>query len=191
MKSLPIQPTGTGQALGRRLRELRQDRHLTMDQVAEFAGLTKGFLSRVERDLTSPSVTSLIAICQVLGVAPGEVLDAPELSVVRLADAPRVSLGGEGITGQLVTPPGQRELQVIRAVVAPGGRGESDLYTVDCTVESLHVIDGPFTLVTPDGELTLQSGDTVTFPGTEPHSWQNPGDGAAVVLWILAGRRSR
>lgn len=191
MKSLPIQPTGTGHAVGRRLRELRQDRHLTMDQVAEFTGLTKGFLSRVERDLTSPSVTSLIAICKVLGVSPGEVLDTPELSLVRLDEAPRVSLGGEGITEQLVTPPGTRELQVIRAVISPGGRGETDLYTVDCTVESLHVIQGPFTLITPDDELTLETGDTVTFPGTEPHSWSNPGDGAAVVLWILAGRRSR
>ena len=191
MKSLPIQPTGTGHAVGRRLRELRQDRHLTMDQVAEFTGLTKGFLSRVERDLTSPSVTSLIAICKVLGVSPGEVLDTPELSLVRLEEAPRVSLGGEGITEQLVTPPGTRELQVIRAVIAPGGRGETDLYTVDCTVESLHVIQGPFTLITPADELTLETGDTVTFPGTEPHSWSNPGDGAAVVLWILAGRRSR
>ena len=191
MKSLPIQPTGTGHAVGRRLRELRQDRHLTMDQVAEFTGLTKGFLSRVERDLTSPSVTSLIAICKVLGVSPGEVLDTPELSLVRLDEAPRVSLGGEGITEQLVTPPGTREVQVIRAVIAPGGRGETDLYTVDCTVESLHVIQGPFTLITPNDELTLETGDTVTFPGTEPHSWSNPGDGAAVVLWILAGRRSR
>ena len=144
-----------------------------------------------DRDLTSPSVTSLIAICKVLGVSPGEVLDTPELSLVRLEEAPRVSLGGEGITEQLVTPPGTRELQVIRAVIAPGGRGETDLYTVDCTVESLHVIQGPFTLITPDDELTLETGDTVTFPGTEPHSWSNPGDGAAVVLWILAGRRSR
>lgn len=191
MKSLPIQPVGTGQALGRRLRELRQDRHLTMDQVAEFTGLSKGFLSRVERDLTSPSVSSLVTICQVLGVSPGHVLDAPELSLIRLDQAPRVSLGGQGITEQLITPPSQRNLQVIRAVIEPGGRGESELYTVDCEVESLHVMQGPFTLRTPDGEMTLESGDTVTFPGTEPHSWSNPGDASAVVLWILAGRRSR
>ncbi|NUL48441.1 helix-turn-helix domain-containing protein [Cellulosimicrobium funkei] len=191
MKSLPIQPLGTQPAIGRRLRDLRQQRRLTMEQVAEFTGLTKGFLSRVERDLTSPSVTSLVALCQVLGVPPGEVLDSAETALVRLQDAPRVSLGGEGITEQLVTPPGQRELRIIRAVVAPGGCGEADLYTMDCSVESLHVIEGPFVLVMQDGDLDLRSGDTVTFPGTEPHSWRNPGDRAAVVLWILAGHRAR
>ncbi|MDI3331347.1 MAG: XRE family transcriptional regulator [Micrococcus sp.] len=191
MKALPIQPVGGQPAIGRRLRALRQERRLTMDQVAEFTGLTKGFLSRVERDLTSPSVSSLVTICQVLGVTPGEVLASAQVAVVRLAEAPRVSLGGEGITEQLITPPGQRELQVIRAVVAPGGRGEADLYTMDCSVESLHVMEGPFALVTREGELALRSGDTVTFPGTEPHSWHNPGDRAAVVLWILAGRRAR
>ncbi|HEY4615450.1 MAG TPA: XRE family transcriptional regulator [Citricoccus sp.] len=191
MKSLPIQPLRDQPAIGRRLRALRQERRLTMDQVAAFTGLTKGFLSRVERDLTSPSVASLVTICQVLGVTPGEVLDSADVALVRLETAPRVSLGGEGITEQLVTPPGQRELQVIRAVVAPDGRGESDLYTVDCSVETLHVIQGPFVLVTQDGELELQSGDTVTFPGTEPHTWHNPGDRDAVVLWILAGQRGR
>lgn len=191
MKSLPIQPVGTQPAIGRRLRALRQERRLTMDQVAEFTGLTKGFLSRVERDLTSPSVSSLVTICQVLGVTPGEVLDSAEVAVVRLDEAPRVSLGGQGITEQLITPPGQRGLLVIRAVIAPGGRGETDLYTMDCSVETLHVVQGPFTLVTQDDELTLQSGDTVTFPGTEPHSWHNPGDRDAVVLWILAGQRAR
>lgn len=191
MKSLPIRPAAADPAIGRRLRALRQQRRLTMDQVAEFAGLTKGFLSRVERDLTSLSVSSLVDICQVLGVTPGEVLDAPETGVVRLAAAPHVNLGGNGITEQLLTPPGRRSLQIIRAVIAPGGRGEAELYTMDCAVEALHVVTGSFVLITSDGELPLEAGDTATFPGAEPHSWINPGRQDAVVLWTLAGREAR
>ncbi|GAA1116118.1 helix-turn-helix domain-containing protein [Citricoccus alkalitolerans] len=191
MKSLPIRPATADPAIGRRLRALRQQRRLTMDQVAGFAGLTKGFLSRVERDLTSPSVSSLVDICQVLGVAPGDVLDAPQTGVVRLAAAPHVNLGGDGITEQLLTPPGRRSLQIIRAVIAPGGRGEAELYTMDCAVEALHVVTGSFVLVTSDGELPLEAGDTVTFPGAEPHSWINPGHQEAVVLWTLVGREAR
>ncbi|MDN6680524.1 MAG: helix-turn-helix domain-containing protein, partial [Yaniella sp.] len=78
MKSLPIEPMRTPTALGRRLRAVREQNRLTIDQVASFTGLSKGFLSRVERDLTSPSVASLVAICQVLGVPPGQMLEVPE-----------------------------------------------------------------------------------------------------------------
>ncbi|MGD6978487.1 MULTISPECIES: helix-turn-helix domain-containing protein [Citricoccus] len=189
MKSLPIQPTVPDRAIGGRLRALRQERRLTMDQVAEFSGLTKGFLSRVERDLTSPSVASLVAICQVLGVSAGEILDAPQTAVVRLENAPRVNLGGDGISEQLLTPPGRRGLQLIRAVIAPGGRGDAELYTVDCDVESLHVISGSLVFITTGGEVRLEAGDTASFSGSEPHSWSNPGEREAVVLWALAGRR--
>ena len=189
MKSLPIHPTAATPAIGRRLRALREERRVTIADLAEVTGLSKGFLSRVERDLTSPSVASLVALCQALGVSPGQVLDAPAVTVVRAADAPAVSLGGEGISERLVTPPGLRELQVIRAEIAPGGTGEAELYTVDCQVESVHVVSGRLALRTADARHELGPGDTATFSGQESHSWENPDEARpAVVLWVLAGR---
>ena len=150
MKSLPIEPRPADPAIGRRLRALRERRRITIAQLSATTGLSKGFLSRVERDITSPSVASLMALCQALDVSPGVILDAPEVTVVRWDEAPSVSLGGEGITERLITPRGRRDLQVIRAEIAPGGRGESELYTVDCLVESLHVVAGTLRLRTAD-----------------------------------------
>ena len=187
MKALPLE-TAPGQALiGRRLRALREARRLTVAQLAEAAGVSKGFLSRLERDLTSPSVSTLVTLCQVLGASPGDVLDAPEVTVVRLADAPAVSLGGEGIRERLITPRGSRDLQILRADIAPCGRGEAELYTVDCRVEAVHVVTGRLELRTTEAVHLLEEGDTVTFPGREPHSWANPDDRPAVVLWTLVG----
>lgn|SRR5690625_1204643 len=187
VKSLPIEPMRTPTALGRRLRAVREQNRLTIDQVASFTGLSKGFLSRVERDLTSPSVASLVAICQVLGVPPGQMLEVPETEMVVLEDAPAVSLGGDGITEKLLTPPGQRNVQIIHAVVEGGGRGEEELYTMDCIAESLHILEGEFVLVTSDAEFRMKQGDTVTLPGSEPHTWYNPTEDTAKVLWILTG----
>ena len=176
MKALPLE-TAPGQALiGRRLRALREARRLTVAQLAEAAGVSKGFLSRLERDLTSPSVSTLVTLCQVLGASPGDVLDAPEVTVVRLADAPAVSLGGEGIRERLITPRGSRDLQILRADIAPRGRGEA-----------VHVVTGRLELRTTEAVHLLEEGDTVTFPGREPHSWANPDDRPAVVLWTLVG----
>ncbi|PXA75642.1 helix-turn-helix domain-containing protein [Auritidibacter sp. NML100628] len=187
MKSLPIEPSDAPKALGRRLRAYREQRRLTLDQVAKATRLSKGFISRVERDLTSPSVSSLVAICQVLGVSAGEMLEAPETSHISLKEAPFIDMGGAGISEKLLTPPDQRHLQIIHAEIVPHGRGEEELYTIDCLTESVYVIEGEFVLKTFTEDFPLSAGDTLTFPGAEPHSWYNPSAETATILWVLAG----
>lgn len=185
MKALPVEPSNATVAIGPRIRLARQARRMTIEQVAVATGLTKGFLSRVERDLTSPSVSSLLTLCQVLSISIGDLFSAPAIERVRWVDAPSVNLGGTGITERLVTPRTERRVQVIRAVIAPGGSGETELYSVDCDVEVLHVARGRFVLIFAGEEMELAAGDTVTFPGQEPHSWRNPTDAETVVLWTL------
>lgn len=191
MKALPVEPSNTPVVIGSRIRAARQAQRLTIEQVAASTGLTKGFLSRVERDLTSPSVASLVTLCQVLALSIGDLFTAPEIHLTRLAEAPKISLGGVGITESLMTARSERRLQVLRAVIAPHGRGEAELYSVDCEVEVLHVVSGSFILRLSNEEFRLESGDTLTFPGREPHSWINPGDTEAVVLWTLVPAASR
>ncbi|NHU86100.1 helix-turn-helix transcriptional regulator [Kocuria sp. JC486] len=187
MKSLPVHSGSGDPRIGARLRNLRRRNHMTVEQLAAGADLSKGFVSRVERDLTSPSVDALVRLCRVLRVEVGDVFTAEsDVDVVRLAEAPLVRLGGEGIREQLVTPSGNRSLQLIRATIAPGGRSEDELYSMDCRHEALHVIAGRFSLITPDRRFELEAGDTVSFPGSEPHGWVNPGETEAVVLWAMA-----
>ncbi len=185
MKALPVEPTNAPVAIGSRIRVARQAQRMTIEQVAGSTGLTKGFLSRVERDLTSPSVASLVTLCQVLSISIGDLFLMPETHLTRLDEAPRISLGGQGINERLVTARSERRLQMIRAVVEPHGRGEDDLYSVDCEVETLHVVEGRLVLIFPNARYELDAGDTVTFPGREPHTWLNPDDRQAVVLWTL------
>ncbi|AUZ86673.1 helix-turn-helix domain-containing protein [Arthrobacter sp. TmT3-37] len=185
MKALPVEPTNAPVAIGSRIRAARQAQRMTIEQVAASTGLTKGFLSRVERDLTSPSVASLVTLCQVLSISIGDLFLVPETHLTRLEEAPRISLGGQGINERLLTARSERRLQMIRAVVEPHGRGEDELYSVDCEVETLHVVEGRFVLIFPNDRYDLEAGDTVTFPGREPHTWLNPDGREAVVLWTL------
>ena len=191
MKVLPVEPSNAPLAIGAKIRAARQAQRMTIEQVAESTGLTKGFLSRVERDLTSPSVASLVTLCQVLSLSIGDLFAQPDTHLVRLAEAPRISLGGQGIVERLLTARSEQRLQVIRAVVEPRGTGEAELYSVDCEVEVLHVVSGSFVLVLANERLELEAGDSVTFPGREPHSWINPADEEAVVLWVLVPAASR
>ena len=138
MKALPVEPSNVPVAIGSRIRAARQSQRLTIEQVADATGLTKGFLSRVERDLTSPSVASLVTLCQVLSISIGDLFAAPETHLTKRDDGPRISLGGEGIVERLLTARSERRVQIIQAVIEPRGRGESELYAVDCDVDVLH-----------------------------------------------------
>lgn len=185
MKSLPIDGIDKNPAIGVRLRNHRRRQHMTIDQLAEASGLTKGFISRVERDQTSPSVATLVSLCSVLRVDVGDLFQEPETVLVPLSTAPTVDLGGEGIVEKLISARNLSKVQILRGEIAPGGRGESEKYTVDCETEVVHVFSGQFTLITTQGEHALSAGDTITFSGREPHTWCNNSDEPAVVLWVL------
>jgi transcriptional regulator with XRE-family HTH domain len=191
MKALPVEPSNVPVAIGSRIRAARQAQRLTIEQVADATGLTKGFLSRVERDLTSPSVASLVTLCQVLSVSVGDLFAAPETHLTRRDDGPRISLGGQGIVERLLTARSERRLQILQATIEPRGRGENELYAVDCDVDVLHVVKGRIKLILTNEEYDLEEGDTLSFPGREPHTWINPTDETVEVLWVLVPAASK
>ncbi|MET1020469.1 MAG: helix-turn-helix domain-containing protein, partial [Microterricola sp.] len=169
---MPIEPSNRPVAIGSRLRAARQAQQLTIDEVARITGLTKGFLSRVERDITSPSVASLITLCAVLSISVGSLFEEADVQLVRAGTGPRINLGGIDSDERLLTPRNEARIQVIRSVVAPGGHGGDQLYSVNADVETVHVLDGELTVRVSDAEWVLGAGDSLTFNGHEPHSWQ-------------------
>ncbi|PYI69024.1 XRE family transcriptional regulator [Arthrobacter livingstonensis] len=185
MKALPVEPSSAPVAIGSRIRAARQSQRLTIEHVAGATGLTKGFLSRVERDLTSPSVASLVTLCQVLSVSIGDLFAVPETHLTRRGEGPRISLGGEGIVERLLTARSERRLQILGTTIAPFGRGESELYAVDCDVDVLHIVSGELTLIMTQESYDLKAGDTLSFPGREPHSWENRSAAPVEALFIL------
>lgn len=172
--------------IGTKLRTARTLRGLTLDQVAGSAGLTKGFVSRLERDDVSPSVASLVAVCGVLGLRVGELFDPPRTALIRAGEGRLINFGGEGAVERLVTPGTQDALEVIHAVIEPGGTGGDELYVLASEAECAYVLRGSVEVVLEHGSETLREGDALTFPGNAPHTWRNPGDKECEVLWILA-----
>lgn len=60
--------------LGQKLKKIRKEQRLSQSAVAEKAHITSAFLSMVEKDQKFPSISTLLGICEVLGVEPGELL---------------------------------------------------------------------------------------------------------------------
>ena len=69
--------------IGSKLKELRVLKGLTQEELADRAELSKGFISQLERDLTSPSIATLMDILQCLGTSIGEFFnETPEEQIV-------------------------------------------------------------------------------------------------------------
>lgn len=185
MKALHPKPSALPVRVGARLRACRKAQGLTIEQVAAATGLTRGFISRVERDETSPSVATLVTLCQVLSLPVGSLFEDADTEVIRLGDAPQINMGGRGVLDRMVTPRGQSKVQVLRSRLGAGANGGDDLYTINCDVEVIHVIEGEVTVLFTGRTETLTTGDTLTFSGREPHNWRNSGDSVAEVLWTF------
>lgn len=182
----PVHPTaGEGHVrIGAKLRTSRLSQRLTLEQLATATGLTKGFISRIERDDTMPSVPTLVQLCQALSLSIGSLFEEPDIQRVVLAEAPLINMGGERVVERLITPRSVDEVQVIRSSLEPNASGGDTLYTVNCTLEVLHVISGRLILVLVGQEEELLPGDTLTFPGRTPHTWRT-GDEGAEITWTL------
>lgn len=182
----PIHPNAADEPvrIGAKLRASRQAQGLTLERLATASGLTKGFISRIERDETMPSVPTLVQLCQALSLPIGTLFEEPDLQLVRRADAPRINMGGVGVDDRMVTPRGEDRVQILRSALEPYSSGGDALYTINCEIESLHIVSGKVDLVLPDRQLTLHQDDTVTFPGRTPHTWR-AGKSGAEVLWVI------
>lgn len=175
------------QHLGARLRGARVARGLTMEQVATQAGLTKGFISRLERGEVSPSIASLVAVCDALGLLVGDLLDPPTTSLVRAGSAAPARLGPAGLVEYVLTPGTVRQFALYLSVADPGVASSDQLYTHPADVETVYVLEGTAVVQVRDEEVTLAEGDAFTFPPREPHRWRNGSDTVGCqVLWVFA-----
>lgn len=177
-KALPI---------GGRLRATRLARGLTLGQVAAAAGLTEGFVSKLERDQVSPSVASLVSVCEALGLRVGELFEPPTSAIVRAGEGAKINFGGENAREYLLSPGSQSHIEVLHSIVEPQGSGGDELYALDTEIEFVYVLKGQFDIVLGPTTHSLTVGDAMTFRGREPHTWRNPSrTDSAEVLWVLS-----
>ena len=173
--------------IGARLREARKREQLTLSALAERTGLTKGFLSQVERDLTSASVGTLMRLCDALAINPGDLLTGSAGPIVRAADRPEVGFGGEGVREFRLTPAGEERILVLQSDIAPGGGSGDEAYRLASEAEFVHVLEGTLDIEVAGTSHRLAVGDSLTFDAGAEHRWANASSAfPARVLWLLS-----
>ena len=172
--------------IGPRLRMARQQGGLSIGQVAAETGLTKGFISQVERDLTSASVAALVRLCDALHISVASLFEPTSANLVRYDSRSRINFGGDNVTEWLLTPTTERRIRVIESRIAPGGGSGPEAYVLGAEAEWAHVVQGTLEIRVGDQDHLLQTGDSLTFSAREPRSWRNPSKSEpTTVLWVL------
>jgi transcriptional regulator with XRE-family HTH domain len=176
--------------VGRRIRELRRARGISLETVGAQTGLSIGFLSQVERGLSSPSLRVLTAIADALSVSLGALFGPVRATagdstvVVRGAARPELSLWRSGIAKQLLTPASDASgLNVYLVRLAPRGSTGEEFY-VHQGEEAGLVLEGAMSLTVEGETYHLEAGDSFRFNSTTPHRFHNPLDDEAVVVWV-------
>ncbi len=171
--------------LGTRLREVRQRRRETLAIVAERTNLTRGFLSKLENGQTSISVGALLRLCAALEIELSELLAWPSGRLITVAQRQPLAFGGSGIQEFLLTPSDEHRIQVHLTEIEPGGGSGEDAYELPVQVEFVTVLEGALEVIVNKTAHQLRTGDSLTF-ASAPHTFRNPGDTRARVLWVLA-----
>ncbi len=175
--------------LGAVLRKERKKRKLTLKVVSERAGISQGFLSQIENDVSSPSVDTLVNVCAAIGVEAGHIIkqakDQERLVVIRKSEWEDVDFPPSGfVTRRFFAPDNRRVIDSSVLAIQPGGsipvrkglrNGQEALCLLEGSVELLH----------GDDIVDLHAGDSVHFWSVpERQKITNTSDSVAVVFWV-------
>ena len=171
--------------LGSKIRALRKRLQRTLDETAAAAGISKPFLSQVERGLATPSITSLAGIARALGVTVQYFVDTPtQAKLVRRADELQFFSFADSanLFARLTNVSGETQLDAI-LVRLPSGQPPSEV-TTHAGEEFLYVLRGELSLRLEGTTFVLHAGDSAHYESTVPHAWANTARDETVLVWV-------
>lgn len=172
-------------AIGDRIKKRRQKLGLTQEELAARTELSKGFISQLERDLTSPSIATLMDILEVLGVDIADFFarEEDEKIVFTPDDMFEKSEDEVGSTILWLVPNAQKNaLEPIMVTLDPGGSTYPD--DPHEGEEFGYVLSGNITLILGERRFRLKRGDSFCFKPTEEHYIINSTGREARVIWV-------
>jgi len=171
--------------LGEKIKEIRKNKNYTLKRLSEETNLSIGFLSNVERDLNSPSISNLQQICQILGVNLMEILEGKkdDYPLVKKTDREEIFSNLESHVKVESLLNGKSNLNGI-AITITGGSNFNEMSWGHGYDEIGVVIKGQLEIEINNELFHLDEGDSVYIKASIPHRYKNPIKDESIVYWF-------
>ena len=169
--------------IGAKIKRLRLSNQLTLEELANRSELTKGFLSQLERDLTSPSIATLENILEALGTNLKDFFSEDEdEQIVFSKDDFFENIQDDYKIFYIIPNAQKNEMEPILIELKEDKKSmEIDPHDGE---EFGYVIQGKVTLVNGEEEDDVKKGETFYLKGNLPHYIINKNDTLAKVIWV-------
>ena len=180
------------QAVGPRIRFLRQQRNITLDRLSNMSGLTKSYVSKVERSLSVPSISTAMKIAEALGLTVSQLLgeeqSANSVCLVRKNERRSFMRPGSdaGYNYQMVAGP--KEFKRMEPyIMRPPLRFQDGRKFEHGGEEFMLVLSGSISVELGGKQYNLTRGDALYFDAHVPHRSRSLGGRYAEVLVVVTG----
>ena len=177
--NVPLNMIDRPPLVGLEIQRLRQEHHLTLDELAAKSGVSKSILSQIERDHSNPTLSTIWRISQALKQPLVDMLSAgggkPRFEHLKVNETPVVSSAdGKFVLKILGTLGTVSSLQWYEFRAEPGGLLESESHGSG-SLENLTLFSGKLKVVSGTESRELNSGETLRFLTDSPHILHNQG----------------
>lgn len=190
------EPLGVDQKVGQNIRAQRKARLLSLEAVAASTGLSIGFISQLERGISSPTLRALTAMADALGLGVADLIVGPGTSakvspvIARASLRKGVTLWRSGIRKQVLAGGGAADgapysFSLLEFDLGAGSGEEAYAHRGE---EAGYVLRGRLRLFVADQTWTLGPGDSFHFASHQPHRFENLARGRTAVVMINVHR---
>ena len=179
----------TDAKVGARIRKLRHERKMSLHMLADRTALSIGFISQIERGISSPSLSALTSLADALDVGLSRLFEPSHTDgsqgeiVVRTAARGKLTAWRSGIYKQLLTADTPERFTFFLMTMEPGATSGLELYAHQGEEAGL-VIQGKLRLTVDKRTWTLSRGDSFHFASDHPHRFENATRGTTVVAML-------
>jgi transcriptional regulator with XRE-family HTH domain len=177
--------------IGETLKEARRNKQLTLNELAELAGVTAGYLSKMERNLIEPSLPMLRVLTDALDITASAIFlptEPDKISVVRKDERSFVRFKNLAAPAEMLTPFAWRsrlkpEVEALYMKAPPTVNLCSDDISFEHD-EFIYVLDGELEYSYGEEVIPVKTGSGIFIPRKTGHSIRNAGDKDAEIVWI-------
>jgi len=163
----------TEHRLARRIKALRAARSMTLQQVSELAGFSRGMLSKIENAVVSPSIATLAKLAEALDVPISEFFEADEdAGTVLFPKSKRQSSPGRRSAMNYqyeLLAPGRKRRDMQPMIVALDGKTFKFALQDHRGEQFIYMLEGEMEYVVGDKTYSVREGDSLYFEARIPH----------------------